>query len=258
MRVNEIILENTELEEGWKDKLGAAALATGSALGGGYKYYQDREPAQDHSTMVGQEVTKLQQRYPEQDNIEKILTNKTKMPRNEIGPFTQKLRQISNSLQVNPLDLLKVMSFETKQTIDPSITNRIGATGLIQFMPKTAEYIGTTTDKLRGMSAVEQLDWVLRYYKIKKLPPGSKASDIYLSTFMPAVVTHNKPDDFVLGARKQYNVPIFKSISAKTLNRGSVWDQNPAFRELPEVAKRGYFTVGDVRKKFDSRSDTIQ
>lgn len=36
MRINEIITESTELEEGWKSKLGAAALAGAAALGGGH------------------------------------------------------------------------------------------------------------------------------------------------------------------------------------------------------------------------------
>lgn len=35
MRINEIIIESTELEEGWKSKLGAAALAGAAALSGG-------------------------------------------------------------------------------------------------------------------------------------------------------------------------------------------------------------------------------
>lgn len=36
MRIHEIITESTELEEGWKSKLGAAALAGAAMLGGGH------------------------------------------------------------------------------------------------------------------------------------------------------------------------------------------------------------------------------
>jgi hypothetical protein len=36
MRINEIIAESTELEEGWKSKLAGAALAGAAALGGGH------------------------------------------------------------------------------------------------------------------------------------------------------------------------------------------------------------------------------
>ena len=37
MRINEIITESQELEEGWKSKLGAAALAGAAMLGGGHQ-----------------------------------------------------------------------------------------------------------------------------------------------------------------------------------------------------------------------------
>lgn len=40
-----------------------------------------------------------------------------------------------------------------------------GATGLIQFMPATAQGMGTTTAALAAMSAVQQLDYVQRYFK---------------------------------------------------------------------------------------------
>ena len=36
MRINEIIIESEQLEEGWKQNIAAAALAAGAALGGGY------------------------------------------------------------------------------------------------------------------------------------------------------------------------------------------------------------------------------
>jgi hypothetical protein len=238
MHVKEIV--ESKVDEGWKQNATAAAIAAGMGIGGlAYKHYQNQQ-SDPSKYSTAQEVERLQKNYPEQEHA-----------RSE--KFQAKLKQVANALQVNPQDLFKVIWFETKGTFDPSKTNAIGATGLIQFMPKTAQYLGTTTEALRKMSAVEQLDWVLKYYKVKKLPPGSKASDIYLSTFMPAVITHNKPDSFVLGAKNQYNIPLFKSISADKLNRGSVWDQNPVFRERPEIKKRGYFTVGDVRALFDGR-----
>lgn len=146
------------------------------------------------------------------------------------------------------------MHLETMGTLNPSIVNPIGAVGLIQFMPNVARRLGTSSEELRKMTATEQLDWVYEYFKINKLPPGSSASDIYLMTFMPAVVRHNKPDNFVLGARKAYGAKIFGSIPASSLNRGNVWDQNPVFHEDPVVKKRGYFTVGDVRNAFEKKT----
>jgi hypothetical protein len=227
----------------WKSKLGAAALAAGVGLGGAaYKYYQNNTaPEQEYST--SQEVQNLQNRYPEQ-----AATTGDK--------FKQKLRQVAQALQVHPQDLLKVMWFETKGTLDPAKTNSIGATGLIQFMPKTAEFLGTTTELLRSMSAVEQLDFVYKYYKVKKLPPGSKASDIYLMTLFPAAVKRSLTDDHILAInphtkdarlRKIANSRILKDVS---ITRSRMWMQNPVFRQKG----KDYYTVGDVRQLFDSRS----
>jgi hypothetical protein len=47
MKINEIILESEELDEGWKSKLAGAALAGAAALGGGGAHAQSaQQPAQ--------------------------------------------------------------------------------------------------------------------------------------------------------------------------------------------------------------------
>jgi len=77
----------------------------------------------------------------------------------------------------------------------PSITNSIGATGLIQFMPATARKLGTTTDALRVMTAEEQLEWVERYYQ----PFAGRmhsVEDVYMATFMPVHVGKS-PDNVI-------------------------------------------------------------
>lgn len=235
MLVREIIVEH--LEENWKKK--TAAIAAAGALAGVplTKYMLDKyaptepaptvEPAQDHSEHVGS------------------------------SKFYKKLKEISDSLSINPNDLLRVIHLETAGTYDPSITNQIGATGLIQFMPRVAHALGTSTRELATMTATEQLDFVYRYFKMNKLPPNSTASDIYLMTFMPFVVRHNKPDNYVLGARGAYNTKVFPNLLSSRLTRGSLWDQNPVFHEDPEVKKRGYFTVGDVRKTFERKTQQL-
>jgi hypothetical protein len=225
----------------WKSKVGAAALAAGVGLGGAaYKYYQQPDTTAPAIT-AQQEVDKLQKQYPEKKTADE---------------FATKLAQVARQLQVSPQDLYKVMWFETKGTLDPSKTNRIGATGLIQFMPKTAEFLGTTTQALRNMSAVDQLDWVLKYYKVKKLPPGSKASDIYLITLFPAVVRRSLPDDHILAVNPYSKNPKLKKLAASrilsdvAISRASMWTQNPVFRQK----NKDFYTVGDVRKVFDSRN----
>ncbi len=108
--------------------------------------------------------------------------------------FISKLYDICKKLQINPNWLLIVMWKESK--INPkSINKKGGASGLIQFMPRTAKGLGTNIDAIRHMSAVEQLDYVYKYFKpyVGKM---KSAQDLYLATFFPAAM--GKEDDFIL------------------------------------------------------------
>lgn len=91
------------------------------------------------------------------------------------------------------------MAFETgpKSRFLPNARNAAGSsgTGLIQFMAATAKSLGTTTAALAAMSAVEQLDWVEKYFqpykgKLKTL------DDLYMAILWPAAV--GKELDYVL------------------------------------------------------------
>jgi hypothetical protein len=76
--------------------------------------------------------------------------------------FKRKVIAIAGRLQADPNHLMAIMAFETGRSFDPAVTNHAGsgATGLIQFMPRTAEELDTTTHRLARMSAVDQLDYV--------------------------------------------------------------------------------------------------
>lgn len=84
--------------------------------------------------------------------------------------FISKVEAMAERLGTQPEYLLAVMSFESG--FSPSIRNHAGsgATGLIQFMPGTAAELGTTTDALARMSAVDQLDYVERYFNNRSDP----------------------------------------------------------------------------------------
>src|SRR5690606_34799001 len=84
--------------------------------------------------------------------------------------FIAKVEAMAERLGTQPEYLLAVMSFESG--FSPSIRNGAGsgATGLIQFMPGTARELGTTTDALARMSAVDQLDYVERYFNNRSDP----------------------------------------------------------------------------------------
>lgn len=169
--------------------------------------------------------------------------------------FDAKITKVANNLGINKSDLLRIMHFETAGTMSPS--QRAGnksnaAVGLIQFTNRTAAGLGTSTAALSKMTAVEQLDYVEKYYKQVGLQPGTGFVDLYMLTYMPGVVTTNKPDDFVLGidpASKRWsgaNKNANPFPADKSFTYASNWTSNPAFH--PKNPPRDFFTAGDVRK----------
>lgn len=78
--------------------------------------------------------------------------------------FTDAVEKMADRLGAKPEFILAAMSFETGGSFNPGIQNSIGATGLIQFLKGTAKGLGTTTDKLKAMTPVEQLEFVEKYF----------------------------------------------------------------------------------------------
>src|SRR5690606_40019491 len=70
--------------------------------------------------------------------------------------FVDKVEAIAARIGTKPEYLMAVMSFESGQSFRPDIRNAAGsgATGLIQFIPSTAQGLGTSTQALSRMSAV--------------------------------------------------------------------------------------------------------
>lgn len=107
---------------------------------------------------------------------------------------------IAEVLSTAPDNIMACMAWESDETFSPSIKNKAGsgATGLIQFMPKTAIGLGTTVEKLAVMTAEDQLEWVLAYFK----PYRSRLhtlSDLYMAILWPAGI--GKPENFVLWSK---------------------------------------------------------
>ncbi|GLK89291.1 transglycosylase SLT domain-containing protein [Pseudomonas turukhanskensis] len=112
-------------------------------------------------------------------------------------PFRDRVIGMSTTLGVDPNFLMACMAFESGETFSPSIKNAAGsgAVGLIQFMPSTAQALGTTSQQLAAMSAVKQLDFVEKYF----LPRAGKLKsleDVYMAILWPVAI--GKPLDFVL------------------------------------------------------------
>ena len=150
---------------------------------------------------------------------------------NKVPPAVAgKVKQIAARLGVNPDHLMAIMWSESR--LDPSARNpRGGAVGLIQFMPATAEGLGTTAEKLLKMTGEEQLDYVELFFR----PYAARCrtfADLYLACFFPAAI--GKPDGYVLQTRR---------LPARVIAR-----QNPIF----DTDGDDRITVGEFRAKLKS------
>lgn len=166
--------------------------------------------------------------------------------------FIAKVKDISARLGINPNWLMAVMYNES------GINHRIQntkypmqggyATGLIQFAPNTARGLGTTTDELRAMTNVQQLDYVYKYFRPYKSRIKSFV-DLYLVTFFPAVL--GKPRHTVIESK---NIPA-RAVALSNwpfdLNR----DQKITVGELEDfLAKRFPADVWEILKKKECQS----
>ena len=100
--------------------------------------------------------------------------------------FCAKLEEVAKNINCDPKDLLGMMQSESG--INPQAQNpNGGATGLIQFMPSTAEGLGTSTSALMNMSAIEQLDYVEKYFLVNSGNSGQRLTggDLYALCFLP-------------------------------------------------------------------------
>lgn len=107
--------------------------------------------------------------------------------------FISKVKEVAGYLGVKAEHLMFLMWFETAHTLNHRTQNRIGATGLIQFMPSTARYLGTTTEKLKQMSNVEQMEYVKKHLGAYR-GRYQDFVDLYCGIFWPEAV--GKPDSF--------------------------------------------------------------
>ena len=78
--------------------------------------------------------------------------------------FLRQVEGVAQRVGAKPEELMGVMSLETMGTFRPSVANPdTHATGLIQFMPRTAQGLGTSIGELSRMTPSEQLPWVEKY-----------------------------------------------------------------------------------------------
>lgn len=155
--------------------------------------------------------------------------------------FFARVLQVADTLGLNPNWLMLVMFMESRlnhQAVNP----KGGATGLIQFMPKTALALGTTTTELLRMSNVAQLDYVQKYFwPYRSYINGF--TDLYLITFYPAALMLKKPDS--------WNFPKLVYEFNRGLDRNGDGTVNLGeFKKFILGKVPGTFPVAELKKKL--------
>jgi hypothetical protein len=121
----------------------------------------------------------------------------------QVSPmFKERVLWIADNLGCSPSDLMACMAWESAETFRADIKNAAGsgATGLIQFMPKTAKGLGTSTAALAKMTPEDQLNYVYKYFQ----PYAGRLhnlGDVYMAILWPKGV--EKPDHYVLFDKKK-------------------------------------------------------
>jgi hypothetical protein len=142
--------------------------------------------------------------------------------------FKAELCRLAERNGWKPGPIATVMLLESGMN-SAAVNPKGGATGLIQFIPSTAKLLGTTTEALRSMSAIRQLEYVEKFFKMVGLPAGARAGDYYIATFMPNFI--GKPDSAVMSVAGE-----------------NIYDVNKGLDRNSD----GVITVGDVRSYLEN------
>lgn len=101
--------------------------------------------------------------------------------------FEQRVREVAQQLQVPAEWLMAVMYQESRFKAGIANYQGSGAIGLIQFMPSTAAELNTSTEALRYMDPVQQMDYVQAYLQqvINRYGAFQSLTDLYLGILYP-------------------------------------------------------------------------
>ncbi|MCX5890943.1 MAG: transglycosylase SLT domain-containing protein [Deltaproteobacteria bacterium] len=153
--------------------------------------------------------------------------------------FCERVREIADSLGTDPNYLMACMAFESGETFSPSKENEAGsgAIGLIQFMPSTAQDLGTSSEELASMTAEEQLDYVEEYFKPHKGKLKS-LEDVYMAILWPVAV--GKPSDYVLFRRDDPKHPkLYSQNKGLDLNKDGIVTKAEAAEMVRKKLEKG-------------------
>ena len=108
--------------------------------------------------------------------------------------FRVKVRAVATSLGIDASWLMAIMYAESGISTTARNSGST-ATGLIQFTSATAISLGTTTTALARMTAVQQMDYVQKYFEQYK-GKISNITDCYMAVFYPKAM--GQPDTYVI------------------------------------------------------------
>jgi hypothetical protein len=198
--------------------------------------------------------------------------------------FASSIESLGNDLGVDPMYLANTMYAES--TLNPSEKNKAGskAMGLIQFMPRTAANLGTTTDELSRMTPVEQMEYVRRYFSADNLGAGRLRAlrndpsqhNVNMAVFLPSMIgkpvdtqipqeywrqngSIRTPSDYTRSAEKRVNAYIqSKPVDAQTDQMLSEEQPGGTFRpEDDSVSSDTGVATGDQAEEEPGFLDTV-
>lgn len=172
----------------------------------------------------------------DQFRTDKVTPSKTA---SKLDPaLVAKIEEVAGKLGITPDTLMQIINMESGGTFSPSVPSGKGGThfGLIQFGREAAKALGVSLNQLRRMSAIQQMDYVYKYYKIVGVQPGMTVGDVYMLTFLP--IAKDWPNNTILG-RKGDNSTIGGH------SKHNIWHSNPSFSKNKRHSS-DYFTKQDV------------
>lgn len=154
----------------------------------------------------------------------------TQLPASQRAGFATSVKAMAARLRIRAEWAMVVMMRESE--LKPTARNKnSGATGLIQFVPKTARALGTSVDALARMSATQQLKWVEIYWRDRIADARQTPQTVYDLYFLTLHPT---------SMGKPATATVFPADSL-------AYKQNASL----DKARKGYVTVADVQRFVD-------
>jgi len=132
--------------------------------------------------------------------------------------------EVARPLNLDIADLATVVNIESNFN-ENAVNRYTGASGIIQFMPTTAQELGYSIAQVRAMDFLQQAKLAKKYLE-KKNARGLRGADLYLAVFYPVSV-----------GKTSYTYPN----GVYTVNKGLDYDKN------------GTLTYSDIKKIFDTK-----